>query len=182
MLAIRMQRTGRSGHAQFRVIVQDARAHPKSGRVIEYLGNYNPHSKIASINTDKISEYLNNGAQPSERVVKLLKKEGVKMPKWVVAERKKEKSVRNPEKLRRNRPAGEPEPEKTPIDDEAGKEAPVESGAEEATVPAESPEVPEEQNTPETEAEPVADTPDEPAASPQPATEPDEPAEQPKES
>ena len=34
MLAIRMQRTGRKGHAQFRVIVQESRRTPTSGNVV----------------------------------------------------------------------------------------------------------------------------------------------------
>src|SRR3989344_1819914 len=52
MLAIRMQRTGRRGHAQFRVIVQDARRSPSSGQVVARLGSYNPHTKIAALNTE----------------------------------------------------------------------------------------------------------------------------------
>src|SRR6185503_6338257 len=104
MLAIRMQRTGRSGHAQFRLIVQDSRFSPKSGRIVEYLGSYNPHTKAVSLNKEKASDYLKNGAQPSPRVTQLLKDEGVKLPSWVAKPAKKEGSIRNPEKLRRNRP------------------------------------------------------------------------------
>jgi len=71
MLAIRLQRTGRSGHAQFRVIVQEARLSPKSGKVVALLGSYNPHTKQASVIKDKAEFYLNHGAQPSPRVVRL---------------------------------------------------------------------------------------------------------------
>lgn len=107
MLAIRMQRTGRRGHAQFRVIVQDSRFSPKSGRVVAYVGNYNPHSKTAALDSEKISKYLENGAQPSDRVARLLKQEGVKLPKWVIVSPEKKRAIRHPEKLRRNRPAEE---------------------------------------------------------------------------
>ncbi len=106
MLAIRMQRTGRSGHAQFRLIVQDSRFSPTSGRVVEYLGSYNPHTKEATFDKEKISSYLSHGAQPSERVVILLQKEGVKLPKWAKAPPKKQKSTRNPDKRRSTRPEG----------------------------------------------------------------------------
>lgn len=82
MLAIRMQRTGRKGHAQFRVIVQDSRAHPKGGRVVAYAGSYNPYTKVAQLDSELIGGYLGNGAQPSDRVARLLKKEGVKLPAW----------------------------------------------------------------------------------------------------
>ena len=44
MLAIRMQRTGRKGHAMFRVVVQESRLTPTSGRVVAMLGSYDPHS------------------------------------------------------------------------------------------------------------------------------------------
>ncbi len=104
MLAIRMQRTGRKGHAQFRVIVQDSRRTPTSGRIVAALGHYDPHTKTAKLEKDKAAFYLEHGAQPSDRVAKLLEKEGVKLPKWVKLESGRNKSIRNQEKLRRNRP------------------------------------------------------------------------------
>ena len=70
MLVIRMQRTGRKGHAQFRVVVQDSRRTPTSGRVVAALGHYNPHTKETSLNKEKATQYLNNGAQPSDRVIR----------------------------------------------------------------------------------------------------------------
>ena len=105
MLAIRMQRTGRRGHAQFRVIVQDSRFHPTRGKVVAYLGSYNPHAKTAQLDKEAAQKYLSNGAQPSDRAVKLLKAEGVKLPAWVEVSSPKKKAIKNPEKLRRNRPA-----------------------------------------------------------------------------
>jgi small subunit ribosomal protein S16 len=107
MLAIRMQRTGRSGHAQFRVVVQDSRYNPKSGRVVAYVGSYNPHTKAAALDGESLSKYLENGAQPSERVARLLKKEGIKLPAWVKLSDSKERSVRNPEKRRSTAPKEE---------------------------------------------------------------------------
>jgi small subunit ribosomal protein S16 len=130
MLAIRMQRTGRKGHAQFRVVVQDSRFSPTSGRVVEYLGSYNPHTKTTTLDKEKAQTYLSNGAQPSDRVVILLKQEGVKLPAWVKEPSKHERTIRNPEKLRRNRPA-EPAAEtpaaEIPVDETA--ESPVEETA-----------------------------------------------------
>lgn len=108
MLVIRMQRTGRSGHAQFRVVVQDSRRTPTSGKVVAALGHFNPHTKETSLNKEKASFYLEHGAQPSERVIRLLKSEGVKLPNWVSLPDKKSGEVRNPEKRRSTRPA-EPE-------------------------------------------------------------------------
>lgn len=107
MLAIRMQRTGRKGLSQYRVIVQDSRRTPSSGRLVQNLGSYNPHTKKANIDTEKASFYLTHGAQPSERVIALFKKEGVKLPDWVKAADKKTSTIKNPEKLRKNQPKEE---------------------------------------------------------------------------
>lgn len=107
MLVIRLQRTGRKGHAQFRVVVQDSRRTPSSGKVVAALGHYNPHSKEIVVNTEKAQFYLDHGAQPSTRVAVLLKKEGVKLPDWVNLGEVKDRTVRNPEKRRSTTPAEE---------------------------------------------------------------------------
>lgn len=112
MLAIRMQRTGRKGHAQFRVVVQDAHRSPTSGKIVTGLGHYDPHTKTAVVDKEKASFYLEHGAQPSDRVIQLLAREGVKLPNWVNPSPKKSKKIRHGDKLRKNRPA-EPEAEKT---------------------------------------------------------------------
>jgi small subunit ribosomal protein S16 len=135
MLAIRMRRTGRKGHAQFRVIVQDSRYSPTSGRVVAYLGSYDPHAKTAALDKDKIVAYLGNGAHPSDRVTKLFKSEGISLPKWVKETQPKERDIRHPEKLRRNRPE-EAQPET------AEESAPSETAEPEAPA-AESPAEPE---------------------------------------
>src|SRR5512146_3221676 len=98
MLAIRMQRTGRRGHAMFRVVVQDARRTPTSGKVVARLGSYDPHAKTVNLDKEKAAFYLEHGAQPSDRIVRLLKQEGVKLPKWVKLPADKKRTVRNPEK------------------------------------------------------------------------------------
>src|SRR4051812_10032451 len=130
MLAIRLQRTGRSGHAQFRVIVQESRLSPTSGKVVARLGSYNPHTKEIILAKDKAEFYLSHGAQPSESAVRILTKEGVKLPSWVTPALKKEGKLRNPEKLRKNQPEKPAEPE-TPVDAEAeaAPEEPVATNA-----------------------------------------------------
>ena len=105
MLVIRMQRTGRKGHAQFRVVVQDSRRTPTSGRLVAALGSFNPHTKVAILDKEKASFYLEHGAQPSERVIRLLKAEDVKLPSWVkVPTTDKQRVVRNADKRRSTRP------------------------------------------------------------------------------
>jgi small subunit ribosomal protein S16 len=143
MLTIRLQRTGRSGHAQFRVIVQDSRFSPTRGRVVAYLGSYDPHTKVAEVDGQKASSYLEKGAQPSDRVARLLQKEGIKLPGWVKLDQPQKRSTRNPAKRRSTRPEEPKAPE---------AEAPAEAPAEEALA---------EENRVETEApaEPVEETP-----------------------
>lgn len=115
MLAIRLQRLGRAGYPTYRLAVQESRRHPSSGRVIAYVGSYNPHTKAATIQVELAQKYLDNGAQPSPRVVKLLKDAGVKLPKWVKTfETEAKKATRNPEKLRKNQPKEEAPAEETP--------------------------------------------------------------------
>lgn len=163
MLAIRLQRTGRSGHAQFRVIVQDSRFSPKRGRVVSYLGNYDPHTKTAVIDSEKAAQYLQNGAQPSDRVAQLFKKEGIKLPDWVKLEEPKKRMVRNPEKRRSTAPAQPEAPAEAPATPE-----PADAQAAEPDAPAEKPaEAPAETEAPAAQAE--TPTEEAPAASEAPA-------------
>ncbi len=136
MLSIRLQRRGRSGHARFRVIVQDSRFHPTSGRIVAYVGSYDPHTKATTLDGEKISNYLAKGAQPSDRVAKLLNKEGIKLPKWFAASAPKKKETRNPDKRRSTRPE-QPAVAEAPKAELAAEEpvAEPEAPAEEAAVP-----------------------------------------------
>ncbi len=133
MLVIRLQRTGRKGHAQFRVVVQDSRRTPTSGKIVAQVGTYDPHTKEVRIDADRAARYLNNGAQPSPRVVMLLKKEGVKLPEWVKDASKKEGKIRNAEKLRRNQPkeAAAPVEAEAPAEAAPAEETPAEAPTEE---------------------------------------------------
>jgi small subunit ribosomal protein S16 len=134
MLAIRLQRVGRKGYATYRLAVQEAQRHPSSGRVVAYVGSYNPHTKDATIQVELAQKYLDNGAQPSPRVVKLLATAGVKLPKWVVKAEQKTKTIRNADKLRKNQPKEEA-PE---VDEEVVEDVTPEVTEE----PTETPEVP----------------------------------------
>lgn len=160
MLVIRMQRTGRTGHAQFRVVVQDSRRTPTSGKIVAALGHFNPHTKETSLDKEKASHFLEHGAQPSERVIRLLQSEGVKLPKWVKLPTKKTGEIRNVDKRRSTRPAGA-EPAEAPVEpevpaEEQVAEAPVETETAETQTESPSEEVAAETPAePETESAPV---------------------------
>jgi small subunit ribosomal protein S16 len=125
MLVIRLQRTGRKGHAMFRVVVQDSRRTPSSGKVVAWLGSYDPHTKAVNLDKEKVGFYLKNGAQPSGRTAVILKNEGVKLPDWVQIASEKKRDVRNADKRKSTRP---PEP----VEEQAPKEEAAEPAAEAA--------------------------------------------------
>lgn len=134
MLAIRMQRVGRKGHPEYRVVVQDARLTPSSGRIVARVGHYNPHTKQTTLDKEKVEYYLTNGAKPSPRVVGILVQEKVALPTWVeTPSNDKKRSIRNAEKLRRNQPQQEvveTEPTETQTDaDSANDSSAVEAEA-----------------------------------------------------
>lgn len=120
MLAIRLQRHGRKDLPVYRLVVQESQRHPSSGRVVTYAGSYDPRSKAAVIKKDKISFYLQNGARPSDRVVRLLQHEKVELPSWVQLPNQKKQATKRPDKLRKHQPKTEAQPaEETTTEAEA---------------------------------------------------------------
>jgi small subunit ribosomal protein S16 len=134
MLAIRLQRVGRKGYPVYRLAVQEAQRHPSSGRVVAYVGTYNPHTKDANVQVEAAQKFLDNGAQPTPRVVKLFIDAGVKLPKWVQQPATdKQKNIRNAEKLRKNQPKEEAAEEPAAV--EVASDEPAEPEEAAATEP-----------------------------------------------
>ncbi|MBR3121951.1 30S ribosomal protein S16 [Candidatus Saccharibacteria bacterium] len=104
MLAIRMQRNGRTHSPAYRIVVQESQRHPLSGRVVALVGNYNPATKALTLDKKAVEKYLANGAQPSSRVALILKKNGVKLPKWYKEPNPKKVAAKHADKLRKNQP------------------------------------------------------------------------------
>ncbi len=79
---IRLQRGGRKGYAVYRIVIADERA-PRDGRFIEKLGTYNPNTNPATIDLDfdRSLYWVEAGAQPTDTVRNILKREGVYMMK-----------------------------------------------------------------------------------------------------
>jgi small subunit ribosomal protein S16 len=120
MLTIRMQRLGRKGHPTYRVVVQDVRQTPTSGKNVAMLGSYDPHTKTTTLVREKAEFYLKNGAQPSDRVARLFTAEGIKLPEWVKMPTERKREIRKADKLRKHRPAEEaPAPAEEPVAEEA---------------------------------------------------------------
>jgi small subunit ribosomal protein S16 len=73
MLRIRLRRVGKKKQPMYRIVVADSRA-PRDGAFVEAIGIYHPlenPSKI-EINAERAKMWLEKGAQPSDRVAKLL--------------------------------------------------------------------------------------------------------------
>ena len=75
---IRLRRMGATKAPFYRVVVADSRS-PRDGRFIEEIGYYNPLTTPADvkIDADKAKTWIANGAQPTETVRALLKKNGI---------------------------------------------------------------------------------------------------------
>ncbi len=74
---LRLMRMGKKKQPTYRIVAADARA-PRDGRFIEIVGTYNPRTEPSEIKIDnaKAVGWLRNGAQPSDRVKKLLEISG----------------------------------------------------------------------------------------------------------
>lgn len=159
MLAIRMQRLGRKGHPTYRVVVQDSRQTPTSGKYVAMLGSYDPHTKTTTLVKEKAQHYLDHGAQPSDRVVRLFQTEGLTLPSWVnTATSEKTRTIRNPEKLRKNQPEKPAEEAATEEPAAEASEATDEAPVAETEAPAEEAKTEEVAEAPA--EEPAAETPE----------------------
>ena len=105
---IRLRRIGKKKQPQYRLVAAEA-SHPRDGRFIEVLGQYNPRvdPPAMSVNAERALYWLQNGAQPTDTAKSLLVKTGV----W-------------------EQFTGEPTP--APPAREVAEEAPVEAAAEAA--------------------------------------------------
>ncbi|CAN7513654.1 small subunit ribosomal protein S16 [Rhizobium tibeticum] len=80
-LKIRLARGGSKKRPYYHVVVADARS-PRDGRFLEKLGSWNPmlakdDAKRIELNAERIKHWLDNGAQPTDRVLRFLDEAGV---------------------------------------------------------------------------------------------------------
>jgi small subunit ribosomal protein S16 len=147
MLKIRLARGGAKKRPYYSIVVADSHS-PRDGRFIEKVGAYNPllkrdDPKRITLNSERITEWLSKGAQPTDRVARFLSTEG--LAKWAPGS--------NPKKA---------EPHAKAKERAAAK-------AERAAAAQPEPEVVEEpvaEAAPEVEEAPVAETASEPEAAP----------------
>ena len=79
---IRLQRRGRKGYAFYSIVIADARA-PRDGRFTEKIGTYNPNTNPANVdlNFERALYWVEVGAQPTDTVRSILRREGVYLMK-----------------------------------------------------------------------------------------------------
>jgi small subunit ribosomal protein S16 len=77
MVRIRLRRVGRKKQPSYRIVVADSRS-PRDGRYIEIIGFYNPRTQPATmtVQEDRALHWLQQGAQPSDPVRRILDKVG----------------------------------------------------------------------------------------------------------
>ena len=80
-LKIRLARGGAKKRPFYRIVVAEASA-PRDGRYVERVGTYNPmvpkdHEQRVTLNAERIAHWLGQGAQPTERVQKMLAAAGL---------------------------------------------------------------------------------------------------------
>ena len=160
-LKIRLSRGGSKKRPFYRIVVAEA-ASPRDGRYVERLGHYNPmtakdNDQRLVVNGERVSYWLGLGAQPTERVQKLLASLELMAPvklreqpkKSAVgkkrAEREEEEAAAAAEAAAAEAPA-----EEAPAEAAAAEEAPAEAAAAEEEAPAE--EAPAEEAAAEEEA------------------------------
>ena len=74
---LRLTRVGKTKQPEYRIVAADSRS-PRDGRFIEILGHYNPRTdpSTLTVDNDKAVKWLSQGAQPTDRVRKLLEISG----------------------------------------------------------------------------------------------------------
>lgn len=139
-LKIRLARAGSKKRPYYHIVAADVRS-PRDGRFIERLGSWNPmkpkDGDRVVLNEERIQHWLNEGAQPTDRVLRFLDAAGMaKRP----ARNNPNKALPGKKAQERLDEAKQAEEEKAAAEAEAKaapKEAPAEAAAEEA--PAEAP-------------------------------------------
>lgn len=78
MIKLRLRRMGAKKRPSYRIVAADSRS-PRDGRFIEIVGTYDPLTDPATITlkADRIKHWLSVGAQPTETVRDIIKREGV---------------------------------------------------------------------------------------------------------
>ncbi|MCT2400611.1 30S ribosomal protein S16 [Novosphingobium mangrovi (ex Huang et al. 2023)] len=110
-VSIRLSRGGAKKRPYYKVVVSNSRS-PRDGKYLEQVGTYNPllakdDENRVKLNEDRVNYWLGVGAQPTDRVARMLDKAGIKERKATnnpqkgePGEKAKERAEEKAEKLR----------------------------------------------------------------------------------
>lgn len=132
MLMMRLQRIGRRNEAHFKIVVIEKTKGPKSQKYVDIIGSYNPKLGRVQIDTEKASEWLGKGVQPSDVVRNFL------IDQKVLEGRKVNVLPTKKPTKKKNAP-DEPTPAPAPVAEAPKEEAPAASVVEETPVVEEAP-------------------------------------------
>ncbi len=138
---LRLMRMGKKKQPTYRVVAADKRK-ARNGKFIEVIGFYDPKQdpSVIEIENEKAVHWLNNGAQPSERVEKLLKisgawddfkglPEGTSVTEPPIAESKPSRKAQEAAKAAEEPAAEEPAAEEPAAEEPAAEEPAAEEPA-----------------------------------------------------
>lgn len=124
MVKIRLTRMGKKHQPSYRIIVTP-KSNPRQGNYLDLIGTYNPLKNEVAINSERALEWLNKGAQPSDRVARLFDKAGIKH-KSIVVKFYQPKAAEVAEEEAPAAPAAE-ETTEAPVAEEPAEESPAET-------------------------------------------------------
>ena len=143
-LKIRLSRGGSKKRPFYRIVVAEAAA-PRDGRYVERVGHYNPmvpkeHENRLSVNSDRVKFWMNKGAQPTDRVHKLLALADIlKAPeireqpkKSAVGKKRAEREAEAADAAAAEAPEKEASAEEAPAEDTPAEDTPAEDTPAEA--------------------------------------------------
>lgn len=87
MVKLRLRRIGKKKYPIYKLVATDSRS-PRGGRYLEALGNYDPHSRpiVLTFKEDRVFHWLKKGAQPTDTVRSLLRRNGTWL-RWSLTKR-----------------------------------------------------------------------------------------------
>jgi len=131
MVVLRLRREGTTKRPTYRVVATDSR-NPRDGRFLQMVGHYNPRGSlpVLVLNEEAILSWLDKGAQPSDTVVKLMKKQGLyrrwlekKLGPLALKKEEKDEVKAATAKAEEAKPAKKPTPKAKPRPEKGKKKA-----------------------------------------------------------
>jgi len=121
---IRLKRVGQKKQPFYRIIVADERS-PRNGRFIAEIGSYDPNQEpsLIKFSEEETKKWLQNGAQPTDRVAKLLQLAGISGKAVEQADKKRKEKVAQQAAAAAKKAAEKAAADKAAADKEAAKAA-----------------------------------------------------------